>query len=91
MDDIDNNNCDGAMDCDSAMDGDYEDNNSDDNVVAQTLSRRRLRIGDGDDTGSASSLTAGGRVTILFHLLFVVNNIISSYDPWLAIFWNKRK
>jgi hypothetical protein len=26
------------------------------------LSHRRLRIGDGDDTGSASSLAAGGRV-----------------------------
>jgi hypothetical protein len=43
-----------------------------------------------DDTGSASSLAAGGRVIKKFHLLFVVNSI-SSYDPWLAIFWNEHK
>ena len=29
LDDIDDDDCDGAMDCDSAMDGDYEDDNGD--------------------------------------------------------------
>jgi hypothetical protein len=40
LDDIDDDDCDGAMDCDSVMDGDYEDNDSDDNVVAQTPAHR---------------------------------------------------
>jgi hypothetical protein len=29
LDDIDDDDCNGAMDCDSAMDGDYEDDNCD--------------------------------------------------------------
>ena len=86
LDDIDYDDCVGAMDgdykhdnCDGAMD-DYYDDDDDDTTTTTlmataylttttttttatiTLSRRRLRIGDGNDTGSASSLVAGGRV-----------------------------
>ena len=77
LDDIDNDDCDGAMDGDyeddngdgtmddygddndddvdgdGAIDDNDDNNDSDDIVVAQS---------DGDDTGSASSLPAGGRV-----------------------------
>jgi hypothetical protein len=81
LDNIDDKDCDGAMDsnykddnCDGAMedyDGDNDDgvdgngtiSNNDDNKDSEdNVVVRRLRISDGDDTGSASSLTAGGRV-----------------------------
>jgi hypothetical protein len=92
LDDIDYDDCDGAMDgnyeddnCDGAMD-DYDDDNdvdgdgaiddndndndSNDNVVAQTPAHWRRRQ-------HWQRILSCGRG---------LNNIISSYDPWLAFF-----
>jgi hypothetical protein len=104
LDDIDDDNCDGAMDGnnednngDGAMDnyddddddvdgdGVIDDNDSDDNVVAQTPAHRRRR------QHWQRILSRGrGQGKKIIPSLFVVNKI-SSYDPWLAIFWNERK
>jgi hypothetical protein len=94
--DYEDDNCDGAMDDyddddddvdgDGAIDDNDDDNGSDDNVVVQTPAhwqrqrhwQRILSRGRGQ----------GNKIIPSF--LFV-NNIISSYDPWLAFFWIERK
>jgi len=110
LDDIDDDDCDGAMDgdygdnnCNGAMD-DYDnkddhdvdgngaiddngdDNDSDNNIVPQTPAHRQRQ------RHWQRILSRGrGQGNKIIPYLFVVYNIISSYDPWLAIFWNKRK